>query len=197
MPGTATAPTRGQPAIGRPSTWTEERLKIVYDRYVVGGEPASAVASDLGVSASAIRAKVNAQPDWKRDPALGKANHARAAAANIAIGRAAMLAKPKPVATPPAPPPVHVAAPTKRQPFTLNKTPVSAPQPLNDPRSLGDRILSALKARPLPAPTLAILIDAKEHYVAVQLAALAAAGRVEAGPAIEAGQRHRVWSVAA
>lgn len=189
----ATAPTRLNPAMGRPSTWTEERLKIVYDRYVVGGEPASAVASALGVSASAIRAKVNAQPDWKRDPALGKANHARAALANIAIGRAVLLAKPKPVAPPPAP----AAAPTTRQPFTLNKTPVSAPQPVNDPRSLGDRILSALRSRPLPAPTLAILIDAKEHYVAVQLAALAAAGRVEAGPAMEAGQRHRLWSAAA
>lgn len=189
----ATAPTRLNPAMGRPSTWTEERLKIVYDRYVVGGEPASAVASDLGVSASAIRAKVNAQPDWKRDPALGKANHARAAVANIAIGRAVMLAKPKPVAPPPAP----AAAPTPRQPCTLNKTPVSVPQPLHDPRSLGDRILSALRSRPLPAPTLAILIDAKEHYVAVQLAALAAAGRVEAGPAVEAGQRHRLWSAAA
>lgn len=195
MPATATAPTREQPAIGRPSSWTEERLKIVYDRYVVGGETAAAVASDIGVSPSAIRAKVNTRPDWKRDPALGKANHARAAAANIAVGRAAMLAKPKPVAPPP-PAPAPVAA-TTRQPFTLNKTPVSVAQPLKDPRSLGDRILSALRSRPLPAPTLAILIDAKEHYVAVQLAALAAAGKVEAGPAICSGQRHRLWSAAA
>lgn len=184
--------------MGRPSVWTDERLQVVLDRYVIAGETAAAVAADLGVSPSAIRSKVAARPDWARDAAHSKANHARAAAANIAIGRAARGQRPK-AAAPPPPPPPRPEPPPRAMPgpmLSLHNAPKRW-RAVEDPRPLDARILSALKDRPLSVMALASVIGAKEHAVDVQLAALAHAGGVEAGPAAECGRRNRLWRAAA
>lgn len=186
--------------MGRPSVWTDERLQVVLDRYVIAGETAAAVAADLGVSPSAIRSKVLARPDWARDAAHSKANHARAAAANIAIGREARGQTPKAAAPPPPPPPPPPPEPPPRPMpgpmLSLHNAPKRW-RALEDPRPLDERILSALKVRPLSVMALASVIGAKEHAVDVQLAALAHAGGVEAGPAAECGRRNRLWRAAA
>ena len=170
------------------SKWTEDRLKVVYDRYIVAGEPADVVAADLGVSAAALRRRVADEPTWTRDKSFEMKNRAASDELRIASRRKNQAAKAEALAAQPT---------VRRQPFTLHKTPVNWSRPAEDNRALGDRILDAIKNRPLPASTIACLVGSKEHYVGIQLAALAATGAVQAGPAVDVGPRNRLWSAAA
>lgn len=63
--------------------------------------------------------------------------------------------------------------------------------------ALSDRILKALGVRSMSAPSLASELNEKELSVSLQLAAMAHAGQVEAGPASKLGIRHRLWRMAA
>lgn len=64
------------------------------------------------------------------------------------------------------------------------------------PLSLGDRILVELCAHPRSGAALATILGEKEIHVSMQLAALANAGEVVAGPAGDVGARHRLWRLA-
>lgn len=81
--------------------------------------------------------------------------------------------------------------------LALHYAPVNWSKSPEDNRPLDERILSALRERPLSVMALASVIGVKERAVDVQLAALAHAGGVEAGPAVECGRRNRLWRAAA
>lgn len=167
--------------MGSPTTWTDDRLKILYARYVVGGEAASVVAADLGVTGAALRRRVADEPTWKRDKRFEKTNQANAN--RVRVGREPIVAS----APPPLPGPK----------LALHNAPVNWSKAVTDSRPLGDKVLQALRARPLTAPALAAVTGEKELYVSMQLSAFAHAGQVEAGPVGDAGPRQRTWRVAA
>ena len=168
--------------------WPQETLDVVHARYIVAGEPGTVVARDLGVSSWALRRKAE-RMGWKRDPILVERHRN---AINSRIGEA-KRAKQKPKVATPAP---AKARQMLGPMLTLHNSPVWS-RPPEDTRPLDERILSALKDRPLSVMALASVIGAKEHAVDVQLAALAHAGGVEAGPAVECGRRNRLWRAAA
>lgn len=164
--------------MGKATTWTDDRLKILYARYVVAGEAAAAVAADLGVTPAALRRRVADEPTWDRDKRFEKLNQANANRA-----RAGLPALTEAPAVPPLPGPK----------LALHKAPVNWSRAAEDTRPLGDRIIEALNTRPLSAMALASIVGAKERDVSMQLSALAHAGSVAAGQASE--RRHRAWSV--
>lgn len=78
-----------------------------------------------------------------------------------------------------------------------SRAPVNFKAPDRPSAALSDRILSALRLRAMSAPSLASELNEKEMAVTLQLAAMAHAGDVQAGPALDRGPRHRVWRLAA
>ena len=171
--------------MGKATTWTDDRLKIVHTRYVLGGEPAAIVAADLGVTPEALRRRVADEPTWKRDKRFEKRNQANA--------NRARAGRPPVLELTPEQPWVGLPGPM----LALQNAPVKWSKAVEDSRPLEERILSALRERPLSVMALASVIGAKEYAVDVQLAALAHAGGVEASPAAECGRRNRLWRAAA
>lgn len=168
--------------------WPQETLDVVHARYIVAGEPGTVVARDLGVSSWALRRKAE-RMGWKRDPLLVE-RHRNAINSRIGEAKRAKR-KPKPA-------PVRAQArPLPGPMLALHNAPVNWSKAVEDSRPLEERILSALRERPLSVMALASVIGAKEHAVDVQLAALAHAGGVEASPAVECGRRNRLWRAAA
>lgn len=173
--------------------WPKEALDLIHARYVVEGKPASLVAEELKalgmeILEATIRRKA-LRMSWKRAPDAERRN---SNLANARIGEA-KRAKRKPK-------PVSARAQARALPgpmLTLHNAPVNWSKAVEDPRPLDERILSALKERPLSVMALASVIGAKEHAVDVQLAALAHAGGVEASPAAQCGRRNRLWRAAA
>lgn len=159
--------------------WPKVARDLIEARYIRAGMPAPVVAEELKalglrVSASALRRKAT-RMGLERDPATRQRNHN---IANARIGEAKRArAMPGPM-------------------LSLHNAPKRW-SAVEDHRSLNEKILSALKERPLSVMALASVIGAKEYAVDVQLAALAHAGGVEAGPAVECGRRNRLWRAAA
>lgn len=81
--------------------------------------------------------------------------------------------------------------------LTTHRAPVNFKAPAKPDKALPDRIAAALRLRAMSAPSLASELNEKEMSVQIQLAAMAHAGEVQAGPAADLGQRHRIWSLAA
>lgn len=173
--------------------WPKEALDLIHASYVVAGRPASQASAELkaalglDIPEATIRRKA-LRMEWKRAPDAERRN---SNLANARIGEA-KRAKRKPKAAP---------APAKARPLpgpllSLHNAPKRW-SAVEDHRPLDEKILSALKERPLSVMALASVIGAKEHAVDVQLAALAHAGGVEAGPAVECGRRNRLWRAAA
>lgn len=173
--------------------WPKEALDLIHARYVVEGKPASLVAEelkalDMEILEATIRRKA-LRMNWKRAPDAERRN---SNLANARIGEAKRAKrKPKPV------PSRAQARPLPGPMLALHNAPVNWSKAIEDPRPLDERILSALKERPLSVMALASVIGVKEHALDIQLAALAHAGGVEAGPAVECGRRNRLWRAAA
>ena len=81
--------------------------------------------------------------------------------------------------------------------LATHRAPVNFKAPDRPSAALSDRIVSALRLRAMSAPSLASELNEKEMAVTLQLAAMAHAGDVQAGPALDRGPRHRVWRLAA
>ena len=174
--------------------WPKPALDLIHARYVVDGLPAPTVAAELKarfgleVSPSSMRRKA-IRMGWQRDPVIEARNR------NLANARIGEAKRAKRGAKAPAPPPAE-PRPLPGPMLSLHNAPKRW-KAVEDTRPLDERILSALKERPLSVMALASVIGAKEHAVDVQLAALAHAGGVEAGPGVECGRRNRLWRAAA
>lgn len=174
--------------------WSKEALDLIHARYIVAGQSGVVVATELkalgmNIPEATIRRKA-LRMGWKRAPDAERRN---SNLANARIGEA-KRAKRKPKVTAPAPArPRTMPGPM----LTLHNAPVNWSKAPEDCRPLDERILSALKERPLSVMALASVIGVKEHALDIQLAALAHAGGVEAGPAVECGRRNRLWRAAA
>lgn len=176
--------------------WPEGALDHIHARYVLAGEPSPVVASELkvfglDVTPSTLRRKAR-RMGWRRDPSLEERNRNLANARNGEARRARNAVGEK---SPPRPRIQTRALPGPK--LALHNAPVNWSKAPEDMRPLEERILSALRERPLSVMALASVIGAKEHAVDVQLAAMAHAGGVEAGPAGDCGRRNRLWRAAA
>lgn len=178
--------------------WTPEIMAVIERRYLRDGEPARAVAMDLGLLPASMTRKCRAM-GWVQSDEVKRANLRAAALAssrvyskNCAVRK--KRAKPAPKAAHATTAPDSVIAPR----FNFGAaTPIVFAAPRIETETLGDRILRELSAKPLSACSLATLLGEKELLVSMQLSAFAHEGKVEAGPVGDRGLRHRVWSAVA
>lgn len=154
--------------------WTETMDRQLREFYFAGGYTSDAVGGLIGVSGKAVRAR----------------------AARLRRGHPEIrIRKPGPSrAKPPRAPKVAKIEP---KPLNTHRAPVNFKAPDRPSAALSDRIVSALRLRAMSAPSLASELNEKEMAVTLQLAAMAHAGDVQAGPALDRGPRHRVWRLAA
>lgn len=177
--------------------WTDDVMAIIKRRYLDDGEPARAIAKDLGLLPASLTRKCRAM-GWVQSDEVKRANlragalaSSRVYSKNCAVRKKAANPAPRPAHAPRHTPPTMVF--TQKFSFGANSI-VFAPAP-TESETLGDRILRELSAKPLSAASLATLLGEKELLVSMQLSAFAHEGRVEAGPVGDRGLRYRVWSV--
>lgn len=178
------------PPMPRASFWTKARREELRRLLEVQGLAGDAIAERLGCHGSTIR-KAVLKFGYVRNPAVAARERSENARLAGLKGSASLWAghEPKKRVRPAAPAP---AAPIQRRRHFGNSAFI--PSEPKDREPLDVRILSALADRPMSAATLATLTGDKEAWVSMQLAALAHAGRVQAG---EGGARDRKWSLAA
>lgn len=173
--------------------WPEAVLEHIRARYVVAGASGAVVAAELketgfDISEATIRRRV-LRMGWQRAAGAERRN------SNLANARIGEAKRAKREPKPPAPPPVQPRAMPGPM-LALHNAPKRW-KAVEDHRPLDEKIIAALRERPLSVMALASVIGAKEHAVDVQLAALAHAGGVEASAAAECGRRNRLWRAAA
>lgn len=151
--------------------WTATMDSQLREFYFAGGYTSDAVGGLIGVSGKAVRARAARLRRGHPEIRIRKPGPTRAP-------------KPKAEAKPPAP-----------KPLDTSRAPVNFKVPEKPAAALSDRILSALRLRAMSAPSLASELNEKEMAVTLQLAAMAHAGEVQAGPALDRGPRHLVWRV--
>ena len=156
--------------------WTAEQEAQLRQFYIEQRFTSEEVSQQVGVSPRAVRAKA-----------------ARMLAG--VEGRRRAEPRPRAVRVPPAPRPKP--QPSRAKVVDTSRAPVNFKAPEKPTQALPDRITAALSERPLSAVSLASVLGEKELHVGIQLAALAHAGAVLAGPATDIGPRHRIWSIAA
>lgn len=174
--------------------WTDDVLAIIKRRYLDDGEPARAIAKDLGLLPASLTRKCRAM-GWVQSDEVKRANlRAGALASSRVYSKNCAVRKKK---AKPAPEAAHAApAVVLRPKFNFSSaTPIVFAAPPVETETLGDRILRELSAKPLSCPSLATLLGEKEQLVSFNLAAFAHEGRVVAGPVGDRGLRYRVWSV--
>lgn len=155
--------------------WTAPMDDKLRQFYFNGAYTSDAVGGLLGVSGNAVRAR----------------------AARLRRGHPEVrIRKPGPARVPKPPRPPKVAK-AKAKLLNTHRAPVNLKAPDRPSAALSDRILSALRLRAMSAPSLASELNEKEMSVSIQLAAMAHASEVQAGPALAAGPRYRIWSLAA
>jgi hypothetical protein len=176
----------GIPAKSRVRFWTPERTAIAKRLYIDEGWTSAAVAQELGCEPAMVRRKAKAA-GWERPRSHTTANL-------CAAQRRRMRERPD-LAPPPraAPAPMHkpiggALTAYMRQTPPMRDAPVSAP--------LRDRLIAALRARPMAAPTLASMLGEKEAIVTLSLAGLRHEGVVRPGDPPPAGPRFRPFHLA-
>lgn len=159
--------------------WTQARVADLRRMVVAEGLPSSIISERLGCHSSTVRkatAKLGLEKDQAK-AAIMRSQNAREAGLKGSASRWEG----------------HEAGP--RRALNTHQAPVNfvAQRPVG---ALPDRIYGELARRPLSASSLASVLGEKEMAVSVQLAAMAAAGEVQAEAVGEGGLRHRAWRLA-
>lgn len=162
--------------------WTADRIAQLRQLLVVQGVSSNVIAERWNCNGSTIR-KAARKHGFVRNPAARERERLEIASMAGLKGSASRWAG-------------HVPTP-RTKPLNTHRAPVNFKAPEKPTQALPDRITAALSTRPLSAVSLASVLGEKELHVGIQLAALAHAGAVLAGPATDIGPRHRIWRLAA
>lgn len=162
--------------------WTADRIAQLRQLLVVQGVSSNVIAERWNCNGSTIR-KAARKHGFVRNPAARERERLEIASMAGLKGSASRWAG-------------HVPTP-RVKPLNTHRAPVNFKAPEKPATPLPERITAALRSRAMSAPSLASVLGEKELHVGIQLAALAHAGAVLAGPATDIGPRHRIWRLAA
>lgn len=175
--------------------WSDEMLAVIKRRYLDDGEPARAVALDLGLLPASMTRKCRAM-GWVQSDEVKRANLRAGALASSRVYSANCATKKR---AKPAPKAAHATPAVKAAAPAFVRWPGAQlfvfAAPKLETETLGDRILRELSAKPLSACSLATLLGEKEELVGRQLRVFAFEGVAVGGSIDERGARYQPWSL--